>query len=108
MKNLLYDFIDIVPEVKRRRFSSRSSSSSSGGFFSMIGNFFRSISRFFMFGILMIIALILLPFILIRNRRSQSNDVFINHNDNAGNTSLHKTYSSSFSKSSDDKIIFKK
>lgn len=106
MKDILFDLVDIMPEMKRRR-SSRSRSSS-GGFFGAIGNFFRSISMVFLFGIVVIVALVLMPFILVRNRRNQSNDVFINQNDTAQNTPVNQNYNYASSKDSESKVSLKK
>lgn len=101
MKGVLFDSVDIIPEMKRRRRSSGS------GFFRAIGGFFRSVSMAFMFGFLAIIALILLPFILIRNRRSETNDVLANRHENF-NSSFNQNYGEAVSKDKNDKVSLKK
>lgn len=73
MQDFLFDNVNIVPEAKRR-----SRSRSGGGFLGrVIGGIFSSIGLIF----ILIIAVLLLPFILIRNRRNPSNDFLINQND---------------------------
>lgn len=101
MKGVLFDSVDIIPEMRRRR------SSGGSGIFSAIGGFFRSISMAFMFVIAAIIALILLPFILIRNRRNERNDVLENRDENFNNSSFNQYYSSAASKAKNDKSNLK-
>lgn len=101
MKGVLFDSVDIIPEIRRRR------SSGGSGIFRAIGGFFRSISMAFMFGIAVIIALILLPFILIRNRRNEKNDVLENRNENFNNSSFNQYYSLAASKDKNDKSNLK-
>lgn len=103
MKEVLFDSLDIIPEMRRRRRSSIGS-----GIFRAIGGFFRSISMAFMFGIAVIIALILFPFILIRNRRSAENDVLEKRYENFNNSSFNQYYSSAASKDKNDKVDLKK
>ena len=101
MKGVLFDSVDIIPEIRRRM------SSGGSGIFRAIGGFFRSISMAFMFGIAVIIALILLPFILIRNRRNEKNDVLENRDENFNNSSFNQYYSSAASKDKNDKSNLK-
>lgn len=76
MQDFLFDKVNIIPEAKRRRSRSRGRGFF-GGILSTIGAV-----------IIIILAVIMLPFILIRNRRNPSNDALINDN-NINNTQSH-------------------
>lgn len=77
MQDFLFDKVNIIPEAKRRRRSRSRGRGFFGGILSTIGAV-----------IIIILAVIMLPFILIRNRRNPSNDVLINDN-NINNTQSH-------------------
>lgn len=78
MQNFLYDKINIIPEAKRRG-SRRRSRGFLGGILSKIGAI-----------IIVLMAIIMLPFILIRERRNPSNNVLINDDVNNIQNNSHK------------------
>ena len=77
MQNFLYDKINIIPEAKRS--GRRRSRGFLGGILSKIGAI-----------IIILMAVIILPFILIRERRNPSNNVLINADVNNIQNNSHK------------------
>ncbi len=85
MKDMFLDSVEIIPEARRIR-------RRHGGFFRKLIRFIGGLIMSYFMVILFILAIILLPFILLRNRRAGNNDVFLNDEEDiwfAGSYSIY-------------------